>query len=746
MSTSNVRWPGAVSLVGLFLASLSARPGSAIEPSPASGPAPEGGASVEPAASARDPGTTRLPPMVVTGTRTERTVAEVPIRTEVIAITDQGVASSPRLAEVLDWNTGLRIESTCQNCNSSEVQMLGLPQRYSAILTDGMPTFGSLAGIYGIEQIPTAFLDRIEIVKGGGSALYGPSAVAGVINLIPREPVATGGGTEFEYSVMEGDRSGDRPSLNGTVHGTVASDDGKLGARVFAMNSYLQAVDVNGDDLTEVSQRDLWGGGFRGLWRPRPGIKLTVDYLGSYEDRRGGSDGDDLEREPNLVPITETTQTRQHVGTVILAGEVGPELNYRLGLSIADVGRDSYYGGMAALGSPDPGSPYYDPAWTPERGFGETANRLYIVDSLANWTFAERHTLSGGIQWRSESLDDDQPTIGRTTRETYENLGVVGQLESELSEPLTVVGSARVDSHNQLDDPQFSARAGARYSFGEKLRARASVGTGFRAPEVFNEDFHITNIGGALQNIENAGDLTAERSLTVTAGPEWELADHWSFDAQGFYTWLTDTFVVEAADDPATPDVLEFERINGSGSRVYGAEFNLRFEHDRVRATLGYVEQRLAYDEAQLLLGDPLWPNNPDPAADPHDNPVTSDAYPRVPDRYGVVQVVGDLRVVELSVGGKLTGPMDVPHVVTDPNGNLVGNDLHRSDWFFAVDALLTRRWPLARNSVLVATAGVRNLFDDYQDDLDSGVYRDSTYVYGPRFPRTYFASLRYEF
>lgn len=738
--------PGTLSLLGIAFTSLHSHPGPlpAI-PEPASDlPAPN--AAAKGAGASGEKPVTALDPIVVTGTRTERSLAEVPIRTEVIAVTDHGVTSSPRLAEVLDWSTGLRIDNTCQNCNASEVQMLGLPQRYSAILTDGMPTFGSLAGIYGIEQIPTAFLDRIEVVKGGGSALYGPSAVAGVINLIPREPVATGGGAEFEYNIMEGDRSGNRPSLNGTVHGTVASANGKFGARVFGLNSYLQAVDINGDALTEVSRRDLWSGGFRGLWHPRSGMRLTLDYLGSHEDRRGGSAGSDLDRRPNEVPIAEETRTLQNVGTLILSGEIGPEVAYRLGFSIADVGRDSYYGGTAALGSPDPASPDYDPTWTPDRGFGETANRLYIVDALAHWSFAENHTLSGGVQWRSESLEDTQPTIGRLTDETYGNFGVVAQLESELTEPLTIVGSTRVDRHNQLDDPQFSARAAARYRVTERLRARTSIGTGFRAPEVFNEDFHITNIGGALQNIENADDLKAERSLTITAGPEWDSSEHWSVDAQGFYTWLTDTFVVEAADDPSTPDVLEFERVNGSGSSVYGLEFNLRFQHERVRALVGYVEQRLVYDEPQLFLGDPLWPNNPDPAADPNDNPVTSDAYPRVPERYGTVQVAIDLRLVELSLGGKLTGPMDVPHVITDAGGSLVRNDLSRSDWFFTLDAALVRRWDLSRESALVATAGVRNLLNDYQDDLDSGVYRDSTYVYGPRFPRTFFASLRYEF
>jgi outer membrane receptor for ferrienterochelin and colicins len=681
----------------------------------------------------------QLPTVVVTGTRTARALSEVPIRTEVIPMASAGVTAAPKLAEALELTTGLRVESTCQNCNSAEVQMLGLPQRYSAVLTDGMPVFSSLAGIYGLEQIPTEFVDRIEVVKGGGSALYGPSAVAGVINLIPREPDFTGGGVNVRYNLMEGDRSGDRPSLDSTVHGTVASDDGKLGVRVFGINSYLQALDVNGDNLSEVHQRDLWASGFRGLWKPTEGMKLTVDYQHSDEDRRGGSDGADLDQPENLVEICEATVTRQHLGTLILQHELTESLDYRLGLSVVDVARDSYYGGMAALGSPDPASPYYDPTWSAERGFGETANRLYVVDAQANWKALDNHTLSLGGQWRQETLEDFQPTVNRVRKDDYENFGSVFQIESEWNEKWSTVASARVDFHSELDDPEPSARLAARYALREELRLRGSLGTGFRAPEVFSEDFHITNVGGELVNIINADNLEAEKSLTATFGPEWRINDHWLVEVNGFHTWLSDTFVVEAADDPATTDVLEFQRNNGGNSRVYGGGMNLSFTMKPFRASLGYVEQRLEYDEAQLLLGDPA-------VADPNDNPVYSTRYPRVPKRYGVVRFQWDLQVVEFSTAGKLTGPMDVPHVVTDASGDLVRNELTRSDWFFTVDAALTKKWNLRAGTQLTASIGVQNLLDDYQDDLDRGPYRDSTYVYGPRYPRTWYAALQWEF
>ncbi|MBE7499487.1 MAG: TonB-dependent receptor [Verrucomicrobiales bacterium] len=711
---------------------------------PAATPSPEDtvAAAGNPAG---DPPLERMDRVVVTGTNTERWLSESPVRTEVITITPRGVEAAPKLAETLEWTTGLRVESTCQNCNSTEVQMLGLPQRYTALLTDGLPSFSSLSSVYGLEQIPTAFLDRIEVVKGGGSALYGPSAVAGVINLIPRNPTRSGGGVEFGYNWMDGHSSGDRPNLDGTVHGTVAARDGRLGVRAFGANSFVQGLDVDDDGFTEVSRRDLWSGGLRGLWQPRPEMTLTLDYLGSHEDRRGGSAGDALDAAPNTVEVAETTETRQHLGTAVFRHVLSDRFIYRLGFFGGDVARDSYYGGTAALGSPDPGSPYYDPTWTPERGFGNTDNLLVVAQGLGDWYASPEHVLTAGVQWRSEDLADYQPTVNRTEAQRFEDLGLLVQSDATLGDQFSLVSSARVDFHSELDDPEFSARLGGKYAPTDRFRLRASVGNGFRAPEVFSEDFHITNIGGALQAIENAPDLTAERSLTTTLGPEWQLSERWTVEVNGFYTWLRDTFVVESADDPATPDALEFERRNGGRSRVYGGEFNLNYATPTVQGSLGYVEQRLEYEDPQLLLGDPLWPANPDPAADPNDNPIYSTTYPRVPERYGVVRVAWDFGLATLSAAGA-DRSHGSPHVVTDPTGTLVRNELNASPWFFTVDLALTRDWSFRGGQVFRLSVGVRNLFNEYQEDLDQGPYRDSTYVYGPRFPRTLFASAGYEF
>jgi outer membrane receptor for ferrienterochelin and colicins len=137
---------------------------------------------------------TQLDPLdyVTTATRTERLLTEAPVRTELLTPEVFRASGSTDLAAALAYLPGAQVEANCQNCGTAEVKLLGLGAAYNQLLFDQQPLFGGLAAVYGLEHIPTAFLDRIEVVKGGASTLYGPGAVAGVINLIPREPVLNG--------------------------------------------------------------------------------------------------------------------------------------------------------------------------------------------------------------------------------------------------------------------------------------------------------------------------------------------------------------------------------------------------------------------------------------------------------------------------------------------------------------------------------------------------------------------------
>ncbi|MBQ5619308.1 MAG: carboxypeptidase-like regulatory domain-containing protein, partial [Alistipes sp.] len=97
--------------------------------------------------------------------------------------------ASTNLAESMAFQPGLRVENTCGNCGAVQLRINGLEGQYSQILLDSSPIFSSLAGVYGLEQLPVAMIERVEVIRGGGSALFGSNAIGGVVNIITKEPL-----------------------------------------------------------------------------------------------------------------------------------------------------------------------------------------------------------------------------------------------------------------------------------------------------------------------------------------------------------------------------------------------------------------------------------------------------------------------------------------------------------------------------------------------------------------------------
>ncbi len=732
----------------------------------ASAVAQETGLSPEPIEVAQ-PQSVELPAMVVTGTRTERSILEVPVRTEIVDMAEIDLTRSVKLADIIEYQPGLRVENNCQNCGTSEIRMLGLQQRYINILTDGMQTFSGLAGVYGIEQIPTMTIDRIEIVKGGGSSLYGPNAVAGIINLIPRNPTHRHASVDFQYNWMDGDKSGNQPNTDASAYYEYASEDQKFGFYTYGLQSFMDGLDVTNDRFTEVSLRDLYGGGARFVYRPTDTREFTLDYLFTTEERRGGEGGSGLDVSPNLSFLAEELLSDRHVGVLTMTDTLSEKFDYRLGASMAHTDRGSYYGGIAALGyappgsafhnpaipgrlstlfpqyAPafaDPGGIFYNPAWTPQLGFGETENLISNFDLAANSYLGLDHTLTYGFQAQLEQIDDFT-TLGRAVDDQYNNYGLFLQHDWFLSDQWELLYGIRGDKHSKVDQPIFSPRGTLKYSPSGKLDFRLAASTGFRAPQLFDEDLHISNVGGEFSVIELADDLEEESSYSFTLGSNYRINTRWTLDANLFYTGIDDLFFTDlTTDDPTTPGVIEATKRNSGNADVFGGELNIRLAHDDFSIDFGYVEQRSHYGDPQVLLGT---------AGDPVDNEITVDRFERTPNSYGVITLGYNNGTWAGFISNKFTGGMDIPHVVSDPlTGDLIGNELTRSNPFYVIDVGLSYKIPLQfhDHSSIKLFAGVKNLFNGFQDDLDNGPFRDAAYVYGPRFPRTIYGGMNIEF
>ena len=124
-----------------------------------------------------------LDEIVVTGTKTFKRRTKSPVIVNVLDNKKIEKVQACNISEVLSFQSGLRVETDCQTCNYTQLRINGLSGGYSQILINGKAIFSPLAGMYAMEQIPSNMIERIEVIKGGGSSLYGSSAIRGVVNL-----------------------------------------------------------------------------------------------------------------------------------------------------------------------------------------------------------------------------------------------------------------------------------------------------------------------------------------------------------------------------------------------------------------------------------------------------------------------------------------------------------------------------------------------------------------------------------
>jgi outer membrane receptor for ferrienterochelin and colicins len=254
-----------------------------------------------------------------------------------------------------------------------------------------------------------------------------------------------------------------------------------------------------------------------------------------------------------------------------------------------------------------------------------------------------------------------------------------------------------------------------------------SVARGFRAPQAFDEDLHLSSVGGEVRFIRLSPTLKEETSTNVMLGAEWkpELGPGQGlFEVNGFSTTLDDLFNVRLDDDPLTGPV-EMLKVNFGRARVYGVEMNAGWGiGDTVVFQGGIVLQRARFGQDHPDFGG-------------------RDFF-RTPERYGNLSMtVRSTRVADFFVGMRYTGPMKAPHYA----GFIPASRLEITGSFVTVDASMSRALAtMADGKRLVATLGARNLTNAYQPDIDQGPLRDSDYVYGPRFPRSFTFGLRAEF
>jgi outer membrane receptor for ferrienterochelin and colicins len=495
-----------------------------------------------------------------------------------------------------------------------------------------------------------------------------------------------------------------------------------------------------------VTERDFSTVGTNVWVYPTEQTRISANYGFTAEERRGG---DSLDRLPHETQITEALEHRWHRGGLFLEQDFGPDRYLRVGGSVSHLERDSYYGGVGDVALP--GQPGHDPVAFAAAVddarllYGYTESTRYFLDALSVWNLGN-HVLSFGAQYKHDTVFDEKrddrnrPLRTDGTRAavsgedpiadgSFNNLGFFIQDEWDPTRDLCLITGLRMDRHSALDTWVLSPRAAVRYNAGTDWVLRASVSTGFRAPEIFNEDFHIEILDDPTRT-RNAPGLKEESSVSLAAGFVYTPAaagGRLQADVEFYRTVIDDTFNVPdiVFTDPAGNAFKQ--RVNAGGSVVQGVEANLLYRFtDRLSVETGVTFNDAAFDQAQEVVSGAF-----------------EDRYLESPRWSGVTRFTyTNEDLIDLFLGVVWTGPMIA---VNEEDGFLNRDTPH----FFVVDLSATRHFNFGSGddgAHLDLTVGVRNLFDERQDDLTSGPGRDAGYFYGSRFPRSVFASATYRF
>ena len=195
-----------------------------------------------------------LDEVVVTGTKTFQRKTQAPVIVNVLGKNTLQAVEANNIAEGLNFQPGLRVETDCQTCNYTQLRMNGLGGSYSQILMNSRPIFSPLIGLYGLEQIPANMVERIEVVRGGGSALYGSSAIGGTVNVITQIPSKNSYDLSYAYHNING-RANDNV-LNGNI--SVVNKKRNAGAVIFVSHRDREQYDHEGLTLRPRMFADIF--------------------------------------------------------------------------------------------------------------------------------------------------------------------------------------------------------------------------------------------------------------------------------------------------------------------------------------------------------------------------------------------------------------------------------------------------------------------------------------------------------
>lgn len=482
-----------------------------------------------------------LDEVVVSGTLREVSKLQSPVTVEVFTPKFFQKNPTPNLLEALQMVNSVRPQLNCSVCNTGDIHINGMEGPYTMVLIDGMPIVSSLSTVYGLSGIPNSMVERIEIVKGPNSSLYGSEAVAGVINVITKNPQNLPKLTTDIMITGMGDVNADIAAKK-----TYKKISGIMSANYY---NYNRPIDINHDNFTDVTLQHRISLFNKWDVKRKNNRIATIAARYMYENRWGG----------------EMQWGQQFRGTDSIYGESiytsRYELlgQYQLPLNKEKVilsyswnwhNQNSYYG------------------TTPYMAIQQIGFAQLIWDK----SFSPRYQLLSGIALRNTYYDDNTPATAAASNTLLP--GIFVQNEWKITEKHTLLAGARVD-HHPVHGIIPSPRINYKLQTSKYGTLRAGFGNGYRVVNLFTED-HAALTGARKVLVANA--LSPEKSINATLNYTHFInfkKGYLGLDAGPFYTYFYNKILADYTTDP---NLIIYQNLNGYAiSRGFSLNADLSF-------------------------------------------------------------------------------------------------------------------------------------------------------------------------
>lgn len=482
--------------------------------------------------------------IVVQATRSGRRVQDEPTKVEVInreEIEEKILMRPGNIATILSETGGLRVQVVSPALGTANVRVQGMDGRFTQLLADGLPLYGGQASSLGLLQIPPTDLGQVEVIKGAASALYGPAALGGVINLVSRRPADS---PEAEVLLNATTRNGqDLTAYAATPLG------GGLGASITGGYHRQSRQDLDGDGWIDMPGYERWTVRSRLYRESEDGASLFLTAGAMTERRLGGTLPGSTAPDGN--PFPQDQETDRFDGGLVAQVPVGEAVTAHFRASGMNQKHLHRYGDVVE---------------------DDRHRTLFAEASLSGgWGGT---SWVGGLAWQEDSFRSRTFPVFNYT---YRVPAIFAQLEQDAGSALTLAGSARLDLHDEYGT-QFSPRLSLLYRPGP-WTIRVSGGRGFYAPSPFVDEIEAAGLSRLepLDDLEEESATTASLDVGYARGPI-------EANVTIFGSSMTNTTRLE----PVGPDRVRLVNVPGK-TRIRGSELLLRYRWDKFVMTGSYV-------------------------------------------------------------------------------------------------------------------------------------------------------------